>query len=135
MGTNKLHKILDTALYSRLVIVLWVISFITVCYLSLTPRIEFPLEFKWSDKLYHILFYLWLSLLPFFGFKGIKMAFTSAFLMVLVGIGLEFEQSFIPSRLFSITDMAANSIGVCFGVIWGRLLRSKLSGDFSVVTR
>ena len=117
---------------SNLIISLWAISLVVVCYLSLKPRIEFPVDFFRADLLYHFLAYSWLSVLPFLGFQRLKSAFVSAILMVPFGVSLEFAQILVPGRLFSVTDLGANIVGVLCGVACGRYLRSNFSGSFEV---
>lgn len=117
---------------SRLIISLWAISLGAVCYLSLAPRIEFPVDFLRADLVYHFLAYSWLSVLPFLGFQSPKPALMSAILMVPLGVSLEFAQIWVPGRLFSASDLGANIVGAVCGAICGRYLRSNFSGSFEV---
>ena len=114
--------------FSRCVIAAWIISLCTVSYLSLIPEAELPFDFRWSDKLCHSLAYLWLSVLPFYGFFKVQRALTAAFLIIPLGIGLEFVQAFVPGRLFSLGDMIANSLGAGIGIFYGRYLFRKTWG-------
>lgn len=98
----------------------WFISMILVGYLSLTPYIDIPCPFSGTDKIVHLLGYAWLAILPFFAFAKTGTAFTGAFLMVPLGIGLEFAQRYVPGREFSIPDMMANSAGVVSGIVLAR---------------
>jgi VanZ family protein len=102
--------------FKKSVIIVWIISILTVSYLSLISYAEFASYFRWSDKLYHFLAYFWLSALPFFGFASEKRALTWALLMILLGIGLEFAQGVVPGRLLSIWDMIANGLGASAGI-------------------
>jgi VanZ family protein len=99
-----------------------------VCYLSLVPRVEFPISFRWADVVYHFCAYLWLSFLPFIGMRSLQGAWISALLMIPLGIGLEFSQHFVPERVFSIIDMAANSCGALGGIACGLSMRSTFIG-------
>ena len=110
--------------FPKFAIVVWIISIAAVSYLSLIPQVEFPFYFRWSDKLYHFLAYFWLSILPFFGFESAKKALAWALSMILLGIGLEFAQDFVPGRFFSIWDMIANSLGACGGIFCGMSIKS-----------
>jgi VanZ family protein len=103
----------------------WVISIILVVCLSLTPRIEIPYQFTGADKLAHCLAYAWLAILPFFGFARVRAAFTGAFLMVPLGIGLEFAQRHVPGRDFSILDIVADNAGVALGIVAAGYVRYK----------
>jgi VanZ family protein len=109
--------------FPKFVIVVWIISIGTVSYLSVVPQVEFPFYFRWSDKFYHFLAYFWLSVLPFFGFASAKKALVWSLFMILLGIGLEFAQGFVPGRLFSIWDMIANSLGTSAGIFCGMSIR------------
>ena len=115
---------LNPHLVSRFAFALWVMSVAVVCYLSLIPRVEFPVDFEGADLMYHSLAYLWLSFLPSFGFQRMKAGLVCALLMVPLGIALEFAQILVPGRLFSLTDMGANTFGVFLGMVFGRYLSS-----------
>jgi len=116
-------KSLNTQLFSLIILFLWGISISMVCYLSIVPRVEFPVDFRWADVVYHLCAYLWLSFLPFIGFRSLQSAWISALLMIPLGIGLEFSQHFVPARVFSIIDIAANSCGVLTGIACGLYMR------------
>jgi hypothetical protein len=116
-------KFLNTELFSFILLVFWGISIGMVCYLSLTPRIEFLIGFRWNDVIYHFSAYWWLSILPCIGFRSIHRAWIAALLMIPLGIGLEFGQHFMPMRVFSLVDIAANTFGVLIGTVCGFYLR------------
>jgi hypothetical protein len=101
------------------VILSWIASIGLVSYLSLTPQLEFPLDFRWSDKVYHLAAYAWLSSLPLVGFTGLKRALTGALCMIPLGIVLECGQAFVPGRFFSGRDMMANLFGSILGILFG----------------
>ena len=103
----------------------WFFSIILISYLSLIPRIQIPYEFSGADKLGHFLAYLWLGILPFFGFARLRVAFTGALLMILLGVGLEFAQSYVPGRSFSIADMAADCAGVVSGIFLAKRIKKR----------
>ena len=98
------------------------VSIAGVCYFSLKPTVEFPIDFEGADLAYHALTYLWLSLLPSVIFGPGKKGLLAAFLMIPLGVALEIGQSFVPGRTFSILDMVANSCGTLLGVICGKYL-------------
>lgn len=99
-----------------IVLFFWFLSIILISYLSLTPPVQIPYEFRAADKLGHFLAYLWLGTLPFFGFVRLRVASTGALLMILLGVGLEFAQAYVPGRNFSVADMAADCAGVVSGI-------------------
>lgn len=103
----------------------WFLSIILVSYLSLIPRIQIPYELSGADKLGHFLAYLWLGILPFFGFARLRVAFIGALLMILLGVGLELAQSYVPGRNFSIADMAADCAGVVSGIFLGKHIKRR----------
>jgi len=107
----------------RSILVIWIASVLTVVYLSLSPRIEFPYDFDNADKVYHMLAYLWLAALPFFAFVHSKEALVATLSMIPLGIGLEIGQYFVPGRLFSLADMAANCLGVILGIWLARFAK------------
>jgi VanZ family protein len=110
---------------------IWIISVAFVAYLSLVPKIEFPINVEGIDKVYHSLAYLWLAAIPFLGFQRLTMALASASLMIPFGIALEYGQRFLAmGRFFSFGDMIANLIGVIVGVALGMLFKARLSVGF-----
>jgi len=113
-------------IFSKTAIIAWVISICIVSWLSLAPRVEFPLNFIFSDKIFHSLAYLWLAVLPAFGFKQNRAAITASLSMILMGIGLEILQAFIPGRFSSVVDIIANCIGVFTGIFMGRHIKQHL---------
>jgi hypothetical protein len=117
-------KFSNTQLFSFIILFLWGVSIGMVCYLSIAPWVKFPVDFRWADVVYHFCAYLWLSFLPFIGFRSVQSAWISALFMIPLGIGLEFGQHFVPARVFSITDMTADSCGALVGIVCGLYLRS-----------
>ena len=109
--------------FSKKTIFLWIISIIAISYMSLIPRIDIPVEFSYSDKVWHTFAYLWLSFLPYGGFKTRTIALAGSLLMIPLGIGLEIGQSYIPGREAAFSDAMANSIGVIAGIVLGIFFR------------
>ena len=110
---------------AKFIISVWTISIIVVIYLSLIPRVEFLVEFWGADKVYHLIAYGWLGFLPTIGFEKRSTGIIAALSIILLGIGLEWAQKFVVGRMFSFTDMIANTLGVVLGIISGRLLLSR----------
>jgi hypothetical protein len=123
---SHLEKFLYRRWFCNVILLIWIISMAFVSYLSLVPRVEFPLEFWSADLLYHALAYAWLSVLPFFVFMRVRTAQAGALMMILLGTGLEFLQMFMPGRFFSLADMIANCFGAVSGLFVGRHLKSYL---------
>jgi VanZ family protein len=109
--------------FSRITIIFWFFSILIVIYLSLIPKVETPIDFKYSDKVWHVFAYLWLSFLPYVGFENKRRALLGSLLMIALGLSLEFGQSFIPGRQASISDTIANNIGVIIGILFGSKFR------------
>jgi len=106
----------------------WTISICTVCYYSLLPELELPIGFWSADKVYHIIAYAWLALLPMLRFRTRWGAVLAACSMVILGIILEIAQTQIPGRTFSFLDITANGLGVLAGAAFGGWVRPKLQG-------
>jgi VanZ family protein len=93
----------------------WIVSIFLVIFFSLKPSLDLPSEFWNSDKLYHTGMYCWLAILPFLGFSSKRKSSLAAGSMILLGLSLEFAQSSLPTRDFSILDSLANTLGVFIG--------------------
>ena len=111
--------------WSRIILLLWGISICVVIYYSLSPSVEFPIDFWNADKLYHCAAYGWLAVLPMIGLATRRLAISAALSMIILGVLLEIGQYFIPTRTCSLLDIAANSIGVALGIFLGNYLRKK----------
>ena len=88
-----------------------------VVYLSLTSSsVEMGELFPYEDKVYHALAYF--TLMAWFGqiyHQPLKRnLFAIAF--VLLGLSMEFLQSFDPARMAEFADMLANTVGVLLGI-------------------
>lgn len=116
----KLNKRHDSAIFFQ---VIWVASIGVVAYLSLYSDVDFLLDIKNIDKVYHALAYLWLAVIPFVGFQRFKLSLVGALLMIPFGISIEYAQGFVDGRIFSLSDMVANVMGVTLGVILGGYLK------------
>lgn len=124
-------KKIKKAFIPTLMQVVWILSVALVAYLSLVPKIPFPTNIEGIDKVYHSLAYLWMAAIPFLGFRRLGMALTGAFLMIPLGIALEYGQRFLAmGRYFSTGDMIANLIGVVAGIMLGMLFKARLSIGF-----
>jgi len=104
--------------------IIWAVSVCAVIFYSLVPRVEFPVDFWQADKLYHLIAYCWLSILPLVGYSERKFALKASLSMILLGILLETGQLYVPGRAFSVADISMNTLGVIFGIFGGDRLRS-----------
>ena len=114
--------------FSRIIPIVWLISLGLVCYLSLAPKVEFPVDFSGADLLYHSLAYLWLAFLSSFVFRSRTRTILCLFSLIVLGIVLEFGQIFVPGGHFSVGDMGANSLGAILGFVSGTRWRLFLLG-------
>jgi len=103
--------------------IIWAVSAGVVIFCSLVPRVEFPVDFWNADKLYHLIAYCWLSILPLVGYSKRKFAFKASLSMILLGILLETGQLYVPGRTFSAADISMNTLGVILGIYGGDQLR------------
>ncbi len=109
---------------------LWAASMAAVAYLSLLPDVDMPGDYPDIDKLYHMAGYAWLAFLPCFGFARKRVGLAASLSMIVLGCALEYAQGYVPGRMASLGDMAANTVGVALGVAAGRLLRYRLLPAF-----
>jgi len=88
-----------------------------IIYMSLTSSpIEIDLDYPYQDKFFHALAYF--SLMGWFAqmfhVQSQRVAFAVAF--ILMGVILEYMQSFDPARYYETEDMIANTLGVAIAV-------------------
>lgn len=87
-----------------------------VIYLSLTSSpVEIETDFPFQDKLFHALAYF--ALMVWFSqiYHESSRRFMMALVFILMGLMLEYLQSFDPNRFAEYGDMAANTAGVVLG--------------------
>ncbi|MEF3698891.1 VanZ family protein [Desulfolutivibrio sp.] len=111
-------------------LLVWAASMAAVVYMSLLPDVEMPGDFPDMDKLYHMAGYAWLAFLPCFAFARKRVGLLASLSMIVLGCALEYAQGYVPGRMASLGDMAANTAGVALGVAAGRLLRYRLLPAF-----
>ena len=87
-----------------------------VIYLSLTSSpVDTGLNFPYEDKLYHALAYF--VLMGWFGqiYHTTRQRNIFATLFIILGLSMEYMQSFDPNRMAEFADMVANVAGVLLG--------------------
>jgi len=96
-------------------VIFWLI-FVLLLGLTLSPKMLSPIKATHIDKVYH--------LVAFAGFAfTLRVAYlrfsnwTILAFSILVGIGIEIAQSFIPNRGFSLGDLLADAMGAVMGVL------------------
>jgi len=122
-ASDRDHFDRGSPLTREIVFLVWIISIGTVCVLSLLPKVYTPVSFWNSDKVYHCLWYAWLSGLPALAFREAGAGFKAGLAMFFLGVVLECLQFFIPGRFFSIADIAANGVGVLVGARIGKVIK------------
>lgn len=69
------------------------------------------------DKLLHFFAFLFLSFLLWSAYKLPRPFLTSVFLLSAFGLTIELLQYFVPNRIFSLIDFAADIAGVLAGAV------------------
>ena len=88
---------------------------------SLLPANRVPAG-SMDDKVLHFLAYAIVGVLAALAFRRRSARFASLALLVLLGVGLEFGQTYVPGRSFELWDMAANSCGAFTALTTARIL-------------
>ena len=101
-------------LNSRLFKVLFVIACLAIFAMSLMPGNQLPKDLPW-DKALHFIGYAGLAFLARMGSKK-HPSWQIVIGCILFSLLIEFLQQFIPNRGFEWLDLAANSLGILFGV-------------------
>lgn len=89
-----------------------------VVFLSLASvPVDMEMNFPYEDKVYHAIAYftlmVWFSQIYHDGFRRIMFAL----IFVVLGVFLEYLQSFDPGRFAEFGDMVANTAGVALGFV------------------
>lgn len=100
----------------RALLGVWLVSIAVDVSCSLLPRLELPGAAWNADKLYHCAAYAWLGGLAVLAVPGRRRGRLAALAMILLGALLEWGQSFVPGRMASLGDAAANTVGVLLGM-------------------
>ena len=102
--------------------VLWLLLLVFVVIGSLLPGDSAPLlllgKFQLNDKVLHFLAYACLALLPAIHENRTTMLTLLAMILIL-GVLLEFGQTYVSERFFELADMAANWCGALCGLLAG----------------
>lgn len=89
-----------------------------IIYLSLTSTpVEIDLDFPYQDKFFHALAYF--TLMAWFAqiYHVQTQRVVCILIFILMGVLLEYIQSFDPARYFEVEDMIANTLGVAIAVL------------------
>jgi len=74
------------------------------------------------DKANHFIAFFTLYILLTLAYKKLSLK-VKVGLLILFGIQIEFVQSFIPGRYFSLLDVVADSIGILIGIVGYKLYK------------
>ena len=91
--------------------VLLCISLMVITYLA-TTALEFTVVSSIYDKLNHFVAFLVLALLVDFSFPNSRFNTDKIFSLIAYGFSLEIIQYFLPHRMFSLFDIAADILGL-----------------------
>ena len=111
----------------------WITAIALVAFFSLDPNSAPPGGVGWlaTDKILHFATYLLLAGYPVIVLSvkpGRLLAIQMAGLLIglgALGFGLEYAQSLVPGRVFSLEDFLANIAGVVSGLCLGFAMRRR----------
>ena len=106
-------------------VLFWISAIVVLVLSSMPTTLNYTIHNL--DKLAHLLTFFSLSILLLFAYKFAKPFFTSALLMALFGLMLELLQRYVPNRVFSMTDFAADILGIALALILFRILGDKIT--------
>lgn len=92
--------------------IVWALMVLGVLILSLLPSDQIPIETPFIDKVDHFLAYFGITFIALFASTHKHPVWMILLAHILLGIGVEFAQSYIPGRYFEVLDMVANGLGV-----------------------
>lgn len=112
----------------------WALAVAVVMYQSLIPQPDMLLDVPNIDKVWHALAYLVLAVLAAGSLWGnppspalSRVARRAAWSMALLGVAMECAQAFLPGRMASAADVAANTAGTWLGVLLASVLARPLA--------
>ena len=91
---------------------IWAVGVIATIILSALPADQIPQVGGLSDKIGHFLAYAVVGLFGLFAASTNNHRWLLLVAMVLMGLGLEGVQYFLPTRSFELLDALANTLGV-----------------------
>ena len=122
---RSLHRYRST----KTVLMVWAVLLLVIASGELLPGSSAPIrllsELALGDKIIHFCAYSVLALLPAFGLR-FPIAALCVVVTELVGVALEFVQTFVSGRSCDIYDIAANTGGVLAGIGFAIILRTRV---------
>ena len=114
---------------TKTVLIVWAVLLLVIASGELLPGSSAPMrllsELALGDKIIHFCAYSVLALLPVFGLR-FPIAALCVVVTELVGVALEFVQTFVSGRSCDIYDIAANTGGVLAGIGFAIILRTRV---------
>ena len=104
-------------------VLFWALTF-AVLFISSTPG-SISDSIKNLDKLAHFFTFFLLSVLLLFAYKFSKPFFATALAMALFGLGIEVLHLYVPNRVFSWYDFAADVLGILAAFITYKIIYKK----------
>jgi len=77
-----------------------------------TSPLQYPVISDLNDKFRHVLAFFVLAVLTDASFPETEFNFAMAFALLAYGLSIEIIQYFLPYRMFSLWDMAADGCGI-----------------------
>ncbi len=91
--------------------IVFIIAILIITFLATTQRI-YPVAATFNDKLNHLFAFLVLALLADFSFPRSSFGYAKILPLLGYGITIEIVQYYLPNRIFSLYDIAADSFGL-----------------------
>lgn len=103
--------------------VIWGIMVLVVVVLSLLPQDQTVIQVPFTDKVAHFITYMFLTFIALISSTQKHSVLMILALQILIGVCVEFAQSFTPDRTPELLDVLANSLGVLVGALLYFLFR------------
>ena len=95
----------------------WFVLVLVVIFLSLLPQDRIFVETPFSDKADHFIAYFGLIFVALLSSAHKRPIWMILLGHIILGIGIEYVQSFVPGRYPEFLDVIANSLGVLGGAL------------------
>jgi VanZ family protein len=107
-------------------LIFWILAIAVLVLSSIPGSVSHPIySIQHLDKIAHFGTFFVLSILLLFAYKFSKPFFTTALLMALFGLAIEVLHFYVPRRVFSMYDFAADLLGIIVALIVFCILSSR----------
>ncbi len=103
-----------------------------IMYAALAPHLILPMSGQWSDKIYHFSGYF--GVMAWYA-QFVTQRVKTVFLLIVLGMSLEFAQMLVNTRSFEWADMLMNVSGVVIAALLVRGVLAKLLCGFERLLR